>query len=148
MKTGQKGIDLIKRWEALVLEAYLCPAGVWTIGWGSTKDVKQGMRITQKQAEERLTEDLKVAERAVKDTGVELSQNAFDALVSFVFNVGVRNFQKSTLRRRLLSHDGDLAAAEFDRWIYAKDPATGKMRPLPGLAKRRAAEKALFLEAP
>ncbi len=137
---SQKGIDLIKRWEGFRSNAYLCPGNVWTIGYGHTKNVYQGMCISKAQAEELLKSDLRYFENAVrKFVTVKLNQAQFDALVSFTFNVGVYAFKKSTLLR--LVNQGDFlgAAKQFGRWVNAN----GKK--LPGLVKRREDEKKLFL---
>jgi lysozyme len=83
---SQKGIDLIKRWEGLRTYSYLCPAGVWTIGYGHTKGVKSGQVCTPLQAEQLLIEDLKLYEGGVRTlVKVKLNQNQYDALVSFTF---------------------------------------------------------------
>ena len=98
MKTSDNGIAFIKRHEGVRLQAYLCPAGVWTIGYGHTSSVKQGDRISQSQADTYLRADLRTAEQAINKQRLNLNQNQFDALVSFVFNVGSGNFEKSTYR--------------------------------------------------
>lgn len=155
MKTSARGVELIKKHELLRLKAYLCPAGVPTIGWGSTRGVVIGMTITEEQAKERLRTDLEVAESAVNKCGATMNQNEFDALVSFTFNVGVKNFLGSTLLKKLRQdapapkgrpweRRADVAK-EFGRWVYARNPA-GVMVQLPGLVKRRADERALFTE--
>lgn len=140
MKTGQKGIDLIKKFEGLRLEAYLCPARVWTIGWGHTKTAKQGQTITTKEAENLLRTDLKQFENGVKAfVKVPLNQNQFDALVSIAFNIGITAFSRSTLVMLLNDKDYLGAANQFDRWVKANGVT------LPGLVKRRTEEKELFL---
>ncbi len=137
---SQAGIDLIKHWEGFRSNAYLCPGNVWTIGYGHTKNVYQGMCISKAQAEELLKEDLKHFENAVrKFVTVKLNQAQFDALVSFTFNVGVYAFKKSTLLRLVNQGSFKGAANQFDRWVYAN------RKKLPGLIKRRAEEKQLFL---
>jgi lysozyme len=139
-KTSQVGIDLIKRWEGLRLKAYRCPAGVWTIGYGHTKGVRADQVITSSMAEALLRQDLVVFEKAVRRlVKVQLTQNQFDALVSFVFNVGEGAFAKSTLLKLLNQGNYQEAANQFDRWIYAN------RLPLEGLKKRRKAEKKVFL---
>jgi len=148
MRTSPEGVARIKRHELLRLKAYLCPAGVPTIGWGSTRGVAMGMVITEQQADARLVSDLATAENAIeKHVKVPLTQNQFDALVSFVFNVGVKNFQPSTLLKLLNSGKYDAAADQLQRWCHAKDPKSGKVGVLPGLVKRRAEEKEVFLRA-
>lgn len=141
MNISQKGIDLIKNFEGCRLASYKCPAGVWTIGYGHTGvDVKPGHVISQEQAEKYLKMDLIVHTNNVSMlVKVPLNQNQFDALVSFEFNVGYGAFKNSTLLRLLNQGKYTDAANQFGRWVYA-----GKTV-LPGLVKRRAAEKSLFL---
>jgi lysozyme len=135
----ERTIELIKGFEKLYLEAYLCPAGVWTIGWGHTKGVKQGAKITEEQAEELLEEDMQEAIRVVERLNIDLSDNQYNALVSFVFNIGGGNFAKSTIRRKIIANPNDKTIrAEFMRWVYAD----GKM--LEGLERRRAEEAELY----
>ena len=89
MKISKNGIELIKKYEGCKLNAYLCPANVWTIGYGHTKNVKEGDKITQEMAEQLLVNDLQQFENAVNAYCLRaLTQNQFDALVSFVFNLG------------------------------------------------------------
>ncbi len=139
MRTSRKGIELIKAHEGLRLDAYLCPAGVPTIGYGHTHGVKMGDRITAEQAERLLIDDLIVAETEVNRYGFDLTQNQFDALVSFVFNVGAGNFRSSTLLKRLKSNPNDPDIAnQFKRWVY------GGGKVLPGLVRRRDEEAKLY----
>ena len=141
MKTSNNGINLIKQFEGCALSAYKCPAGVWTIGYGHTKDVKQGMKITTNQATSLLKEDLATYENYVnKYVKVKLNQNQFDALVSFTFNCGGGALKSSTLLKKLNKADYTGAANELLRW----NKANGKI--LAGLTRRRKAEKALFLK--
>lgn len=139
MKTSQRGIDLIKRHEGLRLAAYLCPAGVPTIGYGHTKGVKLGQVITETEAEQFLRDDLSASEMEVERHNLGINQNQFDALVSFVFNVGAGNFRSSTLLKlvRLNPNHPDIER-QFKRWVYAKG------RVLPGLVKRRNEEAKLY----
>ena len=139
MKTSPKGIALIKEFEGLRLKAYLCPGGVWTIGYGHTAGVKSGMVITEAQAEEYLKADLIVFERYLNGLGLALNQNQFDALVSFIYNVGTGNFSSSTLLRKVRANPQDNSIMdEFLRWVYSKG------RVLPGLQRRRLAEMKLY----
>lgn len=139
MNTSQAGIDLIKNFEQLRLAAYRDAGGVPTIGYGSTRNVRMGMRINAALADARLRTDLGDAEATVNRlVTVPLSQPQFDALVSLTFNIGGGAFAKSTLLRRLNAGDYASAALEFGRWV--KDGG----RPLRGLVRRRAAEQALF----
>ena len=141
MKTSKNGINLIKTYEGCRLTAYKCPAGVWTIGYGHTTGVKQGDKITQLQADTLLIADLEKFEKAVtKLVKKPITQNEFDALVSFAFNVGIGNFEKSTLLRLINRGQFELASKQFERWIYAGG------KPLTGLKKRRLAEKTLFFK--
>lgn len=139
-KIGKAGLDLIKDFEGLKLRAYLCPAKVWTIGYGSTgPHVTAGKVITEAEAEALLRQDLSRFEQAVtRLVTVPLTQNQYDALVSFAFNVGIAALERSTLLKRVNARLFDQAAAEFSKWNRAAG------RPLAGLTRRRAAEAALF----
>lgn len=145
MKTSERGIALIKQFEGLELEAYQDIAGVWTIGYGHTgSDVQPGMRISEREAEALLRRDLRSRENAVdRLTKVSVNQNEFDALVSFIYNVGISAFERSTARRRLNRGDR-LGAANALTW-WNKATVGGVLREVLGLTRRRAAEKALFL---
>ncbi|MDE7322631.1 MAG: glycoside hydrolase family protein [Lachnospiraceae bacterium] len=138
--TSQKGINLIKEFESCRLTAYQDIAGVWTIGYGHTGGVSSGMTISQAQAEAYLKSDLARFEKAVnKYVTVGITQNMFDALVSFTFNLGEGSLANSTLLKKLNAGDVSGAANEFDKWVYASGKVSN------GLVRRRAAEKALFL---
>lgn len=135
------GIDIVKFYEGLRLRAYLCPAGIPTIGYGHTKNVKLGMTCSEQEAEEWLHDDFYAAVTDVRAVvKVPLTDNQLDALSSFVFNLGIRKLIQSTLLKKLNAGDYVGAAQEFDKWVYA-----GKEK-LPGLIKRRAAERKLFEE--
>jgi GH24 family phage-related lysozyme (muramidase) len=138
-KTSQRGIDLIKRFEGCNLTAYLCPAGVPTIGYGHTGGVKIGETITQEHADRLLASDLVRFELAVDRHLPNATQSQFDALVSFSFNVGVGAFERSTLLRKAKGGDIEGAAREFARW----NKAGGKV--LAGLTRRCEAQRVLFL---
>ena len=142
MKTSQRGIDLIKQFEGFSERAYLCPAGVWTIGYGTTHAVSRNSKpVTRDQAEELLRGDLREFERDITDAvKVPLSRNQFDVLVSFVYNVGSTAFRKSTLLKLLNQGKYDKVPYELARWNKAK----GKI--LPGLTRRRAAEASPWSE--
>lgn len=140
MKLSPRGKALIMEFEGLRLEAYRCPGNVWTIGYGHTEGVKPGHRISEHQASVLLDYDVEQSEDAVNELVPGTNQHEFDALVSFTFNVGRSHLANSTLRKRFLKGDKQAAALEFQRWVLA-DGVT-----LPGLVKRREAEKALFLE--
>ncbi|GAA3911767.1 lysozyme [Gibbsiella dentisursi] len=140
MKASENALSLIKQFEGLEATAYLCPAGVWTIGYGHTQNVTQGQTCTREQADAWLRDDVQEASRAVTNAvGVPLRQGQFDALVSFVFNFGATKFNASTLLAKLNTGDYTGAAGEFGRWINSNGV------PSDGLKRRRAAEKALFL---
>ena len=142
LKISQTGINLIKKYEGCVLTAYQCPAGVWTIGYGHTRTACKGLKISLKTAEKLLEEDIKVYEKGVNNVvSVSLTQNQFDALVSFSFNCGVTALKNSTLLKKLNSKDYEGAAKEFPRW----NKSNGKV--LAGLTKRREEEKELFLKS-
>lgn len=139
MKVSNVGLNLIKSFEGLRLEAYLCPAKVWTIGYGHTKDVKQDQIITEEQADEFLRDDLAVFEQEVEIHNLRVNQNQFDALVSFAYNVGGGNLRKSTLLKKVKLDPNDLVIRdEFMKWNKAK----GKT--LAGLTRRRKAEADLY----
>ena len=139
MNIGPQGLALIKSFEGCKLAAYLDSVGVPTIGYGHTSGVFMGDSCTQAQADAWLAEDLKDAEKCVNDAvTVPLTQNEFDALVSFTFNLGCGNFRKSSLLRLLNGSDYDAAALEFRKW----DKAGGQV--LAGLTRRRNAEARLF----
>lgn len=140
-------LDLVKHFEGLFLNAYICPAGKPTIGWGHTKGVKMGQRISRQQAEEFLAADMAEAADAVdRLVSVPLTDNQRGALASFAFNLGPTNLAGSTLLR-LLNAGASLESIgeQFGRWVNAT--VNGKKTQLPGLVARRAAEKALFLGA-
>jgi lysozyme len=141
MKTSKKVIVLIKSFEGCRLSTYKCSAGVLTIGYGHTgSDVKDGMKITQAQADEFLKKDLEKFEKGVFSlVTVALTQSQFDALVAFSFNVGLGALKKSTLLRHL--NQG--AALEASNQFLVWDKVAGK--PLAGLTRRRTAERELFL---
>ena len=145
MKVNKQGIQLIKSFEGCFLNAYLCPAKVWTIGYGSTKyqngkPVKQGDKITQQEAETLLSDTLDEFSKGVsKLIKVELNDNQFSALVSFAFNLGVGSLSKSTLLKKVNANPNDKTIEnEFMRWVSAG----GKK--LNGLVRRRTAESKLY----
>ncbi|MDF2180117.1 glycoside hydrolase family protein [Aliiglaciecola sp. CAU 1673] len=144
---NQGCIDLVKTCEGFYPDAYVCPAGVLTIGYGHTDDVEADQHIDIAKAEDLLREDLRgsaaAVERIIK---VPLNDNQFAALVSFTFNVGSGNLAASTLCSKLNAGDYDAVPTELARWVKATDPATGKKRTLPGLVKRRASEAQLWLK--
>ena len=145
MRISNRGIALLKSFEGLELEAYQDIAGIWTIGYGHTgSDVRPGMRISEREAEALLRRDLRSRENAVSQlVRIPLNQNEFDALVSFVYNIGATAFERSTSRRRLNRGDR-MGAADALTW-WNKATVDGVLRAITGLTRRRAAERALFL---
>ncbi len=140
MEISSEGIKLIKGFEGLRLNAYRDAVGVLTIGYGHTKNVEEGQQITEEEAEALLKSDLEIFEDSVLDAvNVPITQHQFDALVSFTYNLGARNFRNSTLLKKLNAEDYEGAANEFLRWNRAGG------RVLNGLTRRRAAERDLFL---
>lgn len=144
MALRKSDIELIKRHEGCRLVAYRCPSNVLTIGYGHTgADVKEGMKITQAQADQLLAKDLQRFEKYVKDAtkGVDLNENQYAALVSFTYNVGPKNLNDSTLLKRIKANQNDPDIAnQFKRWNKS-----GKTV-LPGLVKRREEEAKLYFK--
>lgn len=139
MRTGRNGVELIRHFEGCRFDAYLCPAGVWTIGYGHTADVKEGDSIDQEAAEAFLIEDLETFEQAVtRLVEVPLTQQQFDALVSWTFNLGAGNLAESTLLKKLNNYQYAEVPEQMMRWVRAGGQV------LEGLVRRRAAEAALF----
>lgn len=140
---GINGVALIKQFEGCRLTAYQDQRGIWTIGYGHTgPEVVQGLTCTQTQADSWLLADTHAASMAVlKDVDIILTQNQFDALVSFTFNVGIGNFAGSTLLKQLNAGHTALAADQFLVWDHVNGV------PNAGLLRRRQAEQALFLKA-
>lgn len=136
-----EGLELIKSFEGLRLKAYKCPAGVWTIGYGHTKGVKEGDVITEEEAEEMLKRDLVSFEINTRAAIIpKLTEHQYDALTSLAYNVGMGNFRKSTLLRLInmgVTAREDIEG-QFMRWVYAG----GKK--LTGLVRRRTAEVELY----
>src|SRR3990167_667104 len=145
MKTSDRGLEFIRVFEGMKLIAYPDPgtgAEPWTIGVGHTKGVRRGDVCTEAEAMAWLREDCAEAETCVESfVESELTQNQFDALVSFVFNCGCGNFKASTLLRLINAGNVEGAAGQFKRW----NKANGKV--MAGLTRRRQAEADLFMEA-
>jgi lysozyme len=144
VRASQAALELIKRFEGLRLDAYLCPAGVWTIGWGHTAGVCAGQRITEEQAEVLLAEDVAAVERDLpKVISTPLTQGQHDALVSLCFNLRGGALGMARIAPHLVAsiHSGNSAQAADE--LLDIDRANGKV--LPGLVRRRQAEKRLFL---
>lgn len=139
MKASVYAYQLIKQFEGLRLEAYLCPAGIWTIGYGHTSDVSPNSFITTQEADEYLHRDVASVEMQLNKLNLSLSQCQWDAIVSFVFNVGIGNFKASTLLAKIrINPDDNSIMDEFLRWVYAN----GKV--MRGLQTRRLAEMKLY----
>jgi len=148
---SKEGVELIKKFEGLhkvgddgLIHSYRCPAGKWTISWGHVKGVRSGMKITMEEAERFLMEDIAECEKVIKKyVNVPLTQGQYDALVSFIFNLGEGNFRSSTLLNKKLNRGlYQDVPAELNRWNKAR--VQGKLQALPGLTRRRAAEAAIF----
>ena len=139
MKISAEGLALIKKFEGCELEAYQDAVGVWTIGYGHIKGVKEGMSITKQQAEEMLLEELIEYENYVLEAvNHQLDQCMFDALVSWTYNLGPSNLNASTMLKVLNAGDYDGVPEQIKRW----NKAGGKV--LTGLVRRREAEALLF----
>lgn len=139
LKISQEGISLIKKFEGCELTAYQCSAGVWTIGYGHTKGIEEGMEITQQEAEDMLVEELHEYENYINDNvTAPLSQNQFDAMVSWVYNLGPANLKSSTLLKVLNAGKYDEVPFQMKRWNKAGGVT------LEGLIRRREAESLLF----
>ncbi len=137
--TSHSGVQLVKEHEGRSLVAYLDPVGIPTICDGSTRNVSIGQKATEQECDQKLREDMSVAVKDVRRyVKVPITQRQFDALSSFVFNVGGTKFASSTLLKRINAGDCKGAAVQFDRWVYAGGT---KLR---GLVKRRAAERAYW----
>lgn len=145
MKTSDEGIALIAQFEGFRKRAYVCAGGKWTIGYGHTKGVKEGDEITEAEGLRLLREDVADAEAAVRKwVHAPLRQNQFDALVSFVFNVGAGNFAASSLLREVNFDADDFAdiRPRFIAWVYVKK------RVVNGLVRRRKAEADMYCQMP
>lgn len=139
MKASQQAYNLIREFEGLRLEAYRCPAGLWTIGYGHTTNVTPGTTITPLQANLLLQEDIAQCERTLNRYNLALTQNMYDALISFIYNIGAGNFHRSTLLCKIKINPYDRTIAdEFHKWIHSRG------KPLAGLQRRRMAESKLY----
>lgn len=145
MRINDAGKALIREFEGCRLESYRCPAGIWTIGYGSTgAHVKPGQVITQRIADDMFAADLRRFEQGVTRLlgDAPTTPGQFAALVSFTFNLGFRALEKSTLFKLHKAGDHEGAAAQFSAWNKAR--VKGHLVPLAGLTRRRAAEAALY----
>ena len=150
-RVNKATVDLVKHFEGLFTLAYLCPAGVPTIGYGHTETVTGHdvgrKHITEQEAEALLESDLNEFAAGVDHAViVPTNENQFGALVSFAFNLGIGSLTNSTLLRKLVARDATGASKEFARWRYAQ--VNGVATELPGLVRRREAERALFMTKP
>ena len=149
-KISQDGINLVKKLEGLhkvqpdgMVSAYRCSAGRYTCGWGATRGVRSGTKWTKEYCEMRLVEDLNDHSKAIKKyVQVPLSQGQYDSLTSFIFNLGEGAFRSSTLLKKLNKGLYDDVPEQIMRWNKCK--IDGKLTPLKGLTRRRAAEAAIF----
>lgn len=139
MNISEKGINLIKSFEGCKLKAYLCPANVWTIGYGHTNGVYKGMTITQEQAEQYFLDDIKPIEEYLNSLNIKLTQGQYDALVSFAYNIGLGRFKNSTMLRCVKAKQFKAASEQLAKWIYVNNKVSK------GLINRRDKEKDLFL---
>jgi lysozyme len=148
MTASKNCIDLIKQFEGYKSKAYLCPAGVPTIGYGSTMynngfKVKLGDEINEQEADNLLMWELK--SKAVAVEGLHLNQNQFDSCLSFCFNLGIGAFAKSTLKKKIVANRQDLSIKdEFLKWNKAR--VGGQLMELKGLTRRRIAEAELYFK--
>ena len=139
MRPSMNAVNLIAKWEGFEPEAYRDVVGVWTIGFGHTKDVKEGDKISYYDAIALLKKEVAYFARGVElNVKVPLTQNMFDAITSFTYNLGIGNLKRSTLLRKLNREDYEGAAREFKRW----NRAGGKV--YRGLTSRRLEEEELF----
>lgn len=140
MTTSEETKQQMKKWEGLKLFAYLDTGGVPTIGYGHTKGVSIGDAITPQQANKLFDDDIAIFEKEVNRVKRKLTQNQFDALVSFCFNVGISAFRRSTLRRYVeMGMSADYIVKEFGRWIHDNG------KPIKGLKERRKFEASLWM---
>lgn len=143
MKLNQAGRELIQEFEGYRSRAYQDSAGVWTIGWGHTATAKPGMTISKAEAEQLFTRDVQRFENCVNEAvSTHITQNQYNALVSFAYNVGCGALRNSTLLRELNAGDYQAASREFLRWN--KITVDGQKKELAGLTRRRKAEQKLF----
>lgn len=139
MKLSQRGLNFIKHFEGCKLKAYLDPAGITTIGYGNTRIARLDLEISRYQAETLLKEDISIKEAEINRLNLNLNQDQFDAIVSFVFNLGIGNLKRSTLYKLLQKNPNNfMIAFEFPKWRRAN----GKV--IPGLERRRKHEAQMY----
>lgn len=146
MKASRVLLEKIKEFEGFRADAYLCPAGKLTIGYGTTAGVKKGMKVTKEQAEVMLAADLTAFAQSIEKLGLgTMCQHRFDAILDFCYNLGVANFKSSTLLKKIKANMDDATIPnEFRKWVYAT--VGGKKTQLPGLVKRREWEARRWLD--
>lgn len=152
MRASQKCVDLVKHFEGLFLEAYVCPAGVMTIGYGSIMwpdgtRIQKGQKVTPDAAEKLLMWELDkkavVINAWLEKSKTKLSQEKFDAILSFAYNLGLGNLNSSTLLKKIkLNQNDPTIRDEFMKWTKAR--VGGKLTELKGLVRRRKAEADLY----
>lgn len=148
MKPSVNAVYIVKKYEGFKRSAYKCPAGVWTIGYGSTmwsdgKKVFPGQIISLPDAERLLMWELENKSHALNAMNVFFNQNQFDALCSFIYNLGVGAFKRSTMYRKILVNPNDRTIRdEFMKWNKAR--VNGELKVLNGLTKRRKEEADLY----
>ena len=141
MKTTNNAYNIIKYYESCYLTAYQCPSNIWTIGYGHTDNVQEGLVINEKTANLYLEQDIKNVEDQINNLGLKLNQNQFDAIISFVFNVGIGNFKDSTLYKYINKNVNDARICQaFCMWIKSNNSY------LKGLARRRIDESKLYFK--
>ena len=139
----EKATELIKEFEGFKAEAYKCPAGIWTIGYGWTHGVKEGDTITESEASELVQKEVdtiagQIATALGDNVFQQLNENQVSALIDFVYNLGIGTFKQSSLFKNIMAGDFNAAGEVFD--LYVK----GGGKVLPGLVRRRKAEKSLW----
>jgi lysozyme len=140
MKISQKGINHIKNFEGCKLKAYRDSVGIPTIGIGHIKGVKMGMTITQEQAEKFLKDDIAPIEKVLNNLGINFTQGQFDAICSWIFNLGTGSFNTSTMKKYIIARKDDIAITDqMIKWHNAGG------KPLLGLKRRRVVEANMFL---
>jgi lysozyme len=140
MKTSTKGIALIKQSEGFRAVAYKCPAGVLTIGYGTTSGVTPNMKVTQTEAEQLLQKHLGMIENQLNGLNLRLRQNQFDALIDFIYNLGFGAFSRSGLLAMIrVAPDNSNIPTEFRKWRNVSG------LPNKGLIFRREAEARLYM---
>jgi lysozyme len=147
MKITSNAINIIKQFEGCRLTAYQCPSKIWTIGYGTTvhldgNKVKEGDKITQKQAEALLKKDIYIFEKQIDSLKLNVNQNQFDALVSLVYNVGFGNLTRGGLVAMIRANNNSINIyTEWEKYVYAKGVK------LLGLVRRRKLELDLYFKS-